>query len=217
MYREFHKLCSECALVFRYNHCSKPNSRKTENYWIGRAVCKADPRCIKVCFCIKTDAVLGEGVDVSVSVVGHCTHAAREDIENLQPTTPNRRFLSTNNRQAVAKTLHKTKHTPATLFDKKLASMTPTECSAGNTSTCQTKQVFRQALYEYERSKRLHDDVAVELDIMRDTLEAALPGAQGVSGYIQGLGLNPFYAVFLTKIRFNFLLTPAKNQRVCFI
>ena len=48
MYDKFHAVYPLCALVFRYNHCRKSDSKKTSPFWIGRAKCRTG-NCIEVC------------------------------------------------------------------------------------------------------------------------------------------------------------------------
>jgi len=196
IYSEFHKHWPECALIFKYNRCTVDKSRKRGNYWNGAAVCKADSRCIKVSFTITDKPLEGHGVDIMVAVVGDCTHQNQHDVQLLQPTSTNRRFLARDERRKVAETLHKTLHTPASLYAKKLSTMNESELEAGNTTTCQTKPVYRQTLCEYESKKRLHVDPVTELDIMRDAWNVSMAGKRGVDGYIQGIGVYPFYVVF---------------------
>jgi len=141
----------------------------------------------------------GCGASVNVTIVGKCTHRNATDIEKLQPTTPNRRFLSADEREKAAKTLRKTLHTPTSLYAKRLANLDETECQAGNTTTCQTPSVLKQAAYEYDVKKRLHENIVVELELVRDSWQVSMPGNQGVSGYIQGLGVYPFYAIMYTE------------------
>lgn len=199
-YREFNKQNKQCALVFTYNQCQRSKSRKHGHFWSGRAICKVDrQQCIKVSFAIVNEPQPGEDVEVIVTVVGSCTHGTAEDAAKLQPEQPNRRFLKGQERVEVAQILQQTVETPASLFEKRLTEMDPVELSAGNTTHCQRQETFRQALYERKRKERLHDNMAVELDLMRETLQASLPGSKGIDGFIQGVGLYPFYTIMYTE------------------
>jgi len=78
--------------------------------------------------------------------------------------------------------------------------MTEAECTAGNMTTCQTPQVLRQAAYETKRSTQLHHYMVLELDLQRLCWKAALPGKH-VSGYVQAIGLRPFFVLAYTEMQ----------------
>jgi hypothetical protein len=82
-----------------------------------------------------------------------------------------------------------------TLYYNKLSTMTEEECSAGNTTSCQSGGVFRQAAYEQRRRDRLHSDITTELQIQRETLATALPGSK-INGFIHSIGIFPFQVSF---------------------
>lgn len=199
-YREFRRQYKLCALVFTYNQCRKINSRKRGSFWSGRAACRVDRKhCVKVVFTVVNRPQPRHNVEVLVTVRGTCIHGTREDTDKLQPEQPNRRFLKGEGRSAVAHMLRETLQTPASLFEERLAEMEVDEVNAGNTTHCQRKETFRQALYESHRKERLHDSVAVELDLIREAWQASLPGSKGINGFIHGVGLYPFYTIFYTE------------------
>jgi hypothetical protein len=199
-YDKFHSQSKQCALVFTYNHCSKWKSRKRGNFWWGRAVCKVDRvNCVKVWFTIADKPRPDRDVPVFVTVRGSCSHATPEDVEALQPDQPNRRFLKGEARENVGKVLKQTVDTGASLYENRLSEMDKEELGAGNTTYCQEKHIFRQALYESHKKERLHDNIFIELDLLRDAWLAALPGSRGISGFVHGIGMFPFYVIFYTE------------------
>jgi len=54
-------------------------------------------------------------------------------------------------------------------------------------------------LYESKKQERLHDNIIVELDLVREAWQASLPGSRGIDGFIHGVGLYPFYTVMYTE------------------
>jgi hypothetical protein len=138
-------------------------------------------------------------VEVDVTVMGSCTHATGDDIEKLQPEIPNRRFLRGNDRISIARDLQRTVDTPASLYEKRLCGMKVDEFKSGNTTQCQTKHIFRQALYETQKRERIHDNVFIEIDMLREAWDASLPGCNGVPGFIHGVGIFPFYVIMYTE------------------
>ena len=141
----------------------------------------------------------GQDVEVKVAVTRRRAHSDAAAIAELQPQQPNRRFLSRDDRQKAADKIRKSLHTPASYHETKLSKMDDDELNAGNTTASQSKQIFRQAVYEANKKNRLHDNPVIELDIMREAFQASIPGAHGVDGFIQGIGLYPFYVVLYTE------------------
>lgn len=136
LYKHFNRKWPECALKFSYNHCKKPDSRKKCSFGVGRAQCKVDGKCVKVKFDIDTRPSPGAGVDVKVIIFGTCTHRNPQQIEQLQPTSPNRRFLSGEDRITAAETLRKTLQTPTSMYQKEMAKLNVAQIEAGNTTAC---------------------------------------------------------------------------------
>jgi hypothetical protein len=200
IYQKFHEYSKQCALVFTYNHCNKFKSRKRGNFWWGRAVCKVDrKRCLKVWFTIIEKPQPGRDVNVVVTTRGSCTHVTQEDMERLQPDQPNRRFLTGENRSKVANFLKQTIETADTLYQNRLAEMDVDKLTSGNTTHCQRRQIFRQALYEVGKKERTHDNVVIEIDQLREAWVASLPGSRGISGFIHSVGMYPFYTIIYTE------------------
>jgi hypothetical protein len=138
--------------VFTYNQCRKCDSRKRSCFWSGRAICKVDKHnCIKVVFEINDEPQPGNDVEVYVTVNGSCNHKNDEDIKKLEPVKPNRRFLKGEERIKVAEKLRHTLETPCSLYEKRLSEMGTEELDAGNTTHCQRKETFRQALHDAQK------------------------------------------------------------------
>lgn len=59
--------------------------------------------------------------------------------------------------------------------------------------------MLKQAADEYDVKKRLHDNIIVELELVRESWQVAIPSTRGIAGYIQGLGVYPFYVILYTE------------------
>jgi len=196
MYQHFHAVYPSCALTFYYNHCRQQSSQKSSSpFWVGKARCRTG-NCIEVTMSIQDDPVAEEDVRVDVEVTGVCQHVG--DAEEIVVERPNRRQLRSQQRAESADLLTSSQQSATEVHYRRLGEMSEKECVAGNTTTCQTPSVLRQAAYERRRSEHLHEHVVMELDIARECWEASTPGVH-VNGYIQQLGIYPFHVLFFTE------------------
>ena len=135
-------------------------------------------------------------VRVDVEVTEVCQHV--DDGDKVVVERPNRQQLRSDQRAESAELLTSTQQSETEVHYRRLGEMSEAECIAGNTTTCQTPAVLRQAAYEHRRCKYLYEHVQMELDIAWECWEASTPGVH-ITGYIQQLGIFPFNVLFYTE------------------
>ena len=201
MYAVLHRQVPSCALQFTYNRVSKPDSHKIHApFWVGRARCRTGDCPVVVKMYIDSQPVPHADVPVRAVVYGDCSHFAVDSDVPVEMQLPNRRFLSGSLRRKTADLLATTQQPATEYYLGRLAEMSDKECQAGNMTTCQTPEVLRQAVSQQKRESQLHHDVVLDVDLQRRCWLAALPGHH-VSGFVQALGVFPFFTTFYTEMQ----------------
>lgn len=202
VYPLLHQRVPTCAFQFTYNRLSKSNSHKVRAaFWVGRARCRTGDCPVVVHMYIDCRPTLDVDIPIRTVVYGECNHCAvQTDVPVSTVQLPNRRFLSDSLRRNTADVIATTQQPATEYYYSRLAEMTDKECQAGNMTACQTPEVLRQAVYEKKRESQLHHDVVLDVDLQRRCWLAALPGRH-VSGFVQALGVFPFFVTFYTEMQ----------------
>lgn len=171
----------------------------TRFHWRGYAECRQDNEsCIKVMFTVSEAPQHGKQLLVQATVTGSCYGH-----EGETAALPNRRQLRGERRNQAVKNI-KASNTTASEYHYRISSeMTDEELTSGNTTRCQEPSIFRKALSEQEKNKRLHADPIEELDLQRKVLAACDIG-QHFNGYIQSVGKFPFHVSCFTERQLQF-------------
>lgn len=191
---KLHTVWPTCALTFKYSHRRKADSKKRNAaFWTTRAICRAK-ECVSVTIVIEAEPEKNARVPAYVYVHGQGTHTTASGETEFSVERPNRRSLSGSKRRDLAHKCMSTNVSPVVRCCQAMAVMTKEELAGGNTTACQTAHVISQAIYERNKKQQLHEDVVIELAILQKTWKAAL--GTKLNGFIQGLGLQPFYCLF---------------------
>jgi hypothetical protein len=154
---------------------------------------------------------LDESVIVSVVINGFCVHADQEQDDICRS---NRRPLRGTNRSRLVAELRDSGRSSSDLYYRKLGELSNIECVSGNTTSCQTAAVTRQALHEVNRKSFLHNDMVVEVNMQRESLEASMPGYR-LSGYIQTVSMFPFTVTFYCEAQVKAYIAACKADGDC--
>ena len=204
MYKQFITVWPTCCLVFKQNYFLRRNDGNNVQ-WKGNAMCTISD-CIKVSFAMNignTDEV----VNLIIAVHGVCTHAdggSKDDI-------PRKRKLTGARRQAVSESLKKSGQSAHETYLQLLNRMGLEECKAGNYTSCQSPQVFRQAVSELRLKAQLHSDTIQEIRIVHDVLKIAIQHDK-VPGFIQTVGAEPFMVGMFRAEQIQFYITQCKSE-----
>jgi hypothetical protein len=200
IYKGFHSVWPYCALSMKNNYLNRSHAHYSNSFkWSAVGKCRTG-RCISVKFIVNEQPIRGADVIVTAEIKGECLHAG--DAYGASIDFPNRRYLSGTMRSAVIEELNSSGITANEQHKRSLGKMSSDECKFGNTTNCQTPAVLRQALYENRKKERLHDDVTFELEIQRRAWVASTPGTH-VHGFIQSIGLYPFFVLFYLERQLN--------------
>lgn len=211
MYSKFHKFWPSCAIVFNYNHCRKETSRKQKApFWVGRGLCRTR-KCVNIELMIESPPELHANVAVDVTVKGKCTHKAESGGEAFEMVYPNRRFLAGKERLHLGSECVVGKRSAQEKYHESMAFMTDEECKAGNKTACQTPNVIRQAIYEFKKKDRLHDDMIQEVNILRRGWISSIKSRQ-IHGFVQGLGLEPLYILWYLEAQLDMYIKACKSE-----
>lgn len=212
MYPLLHEQVPTCAFRFTYNRSSKCKSQKVHApFWVGRARCRTGDCPVAVSMYIDKKPKLGARVPIRAVVYGQCNHYGQQDDDDATDQLPNRRFLVGSQRRATADHLLTSQQPATEYYHARLAEMTDAECQTGNMTSCQTPHVLRQAVYEKKQQSQLHHDVVLDVDLQRRCWLAALPGLH-VSGFVQALGIFPFFVTFYTEMQVIAFIRSCKEE-----
>jgi len=93
-----------------------------------------------------------------------------------------------------------------------MATMTTPSLKAGNLTECPAPVTVRQALLERRRRENLCEDMTYELSIMKSTFQSCC--GDRLRGYIQGVGLDPFWVLFYVEEQVNVFIEQCKQGRL---
>jgi hypothetical protein len=172
-YEHFRTQWPGCAVKFNGNWFKKPGSRNTTApFWRCTGRCQTSSDCITFEMMIQQQPLEGEMAVVDVVIHGDCKHIGTCDDLSLV----NRRHLSGAERKKAVTQLRQTGQSAHDMYLARLGRMNEEECVAGNTTSCQTAPVYRQAAYEARRRDFLHDNMILELEAQYSSFNAAMPG-----------------------------------------
>jgi len=178
-------------------------------------------------FTISDEPEENKSVLVTAKVHGTCNHSTTlepkpdsskyKSVENYEVTSMTRlhkRPLKGLDRQKVASTLIETRNTSSNLYYTWLSEMKTEELDAGNITYCQKPDVFRQTVSQYKKQHQFAYDMTQDVHIQMEAWKASLHG-KNVHGFVQGLGINPFYAVLYVEEQVNIFLQSVKRTEGC--
>ncbi len=189
-------------LSFKYQHVKCRKSRKqTAPYFRALAVCTFDDCSAKYTFTIRTNPKpFQNSIDIHVVRFGAVTHKDKElKFRNAKYTK--------RGKIAAAIANGVSQH-----YYESLKNTSPDEILAGNISKCFTMDVLRVISSEVRKSKRLHDDVIMEMILCQKIMKECSGTASQVAGYIQHLQVDPFGVHLYTYCGLRILAEHLKNS-----
>lgn len=84
----------------------------------------------------------------------------------------------------------------------------------GNITHCQTPEVLKQAALDLKVKDQLSPDMIDEVRIQMEAWNAAIRG-ETINGYVQSLGVLPFYVTMFTERQANLYLSATRRPEGC--
>lgn len=202
LYKVFARVNPCCVLSFKYQHVKSRKSRKqTAPYFRALDVCTFDDCSAKYTFTICTKPKpFQNSIDIHVVRFGAVTHKDKEFKFRNAKFTKRGKIAA-----AIANGV--SQH-----YYESLKNTPPDEILAGNISKCLTMDVLRVISSEVRKSKRLHDDVIMEMILCQKIMKECSGTASQVAGYIQHLQVDPFGVHLYTDCGLRILAEHLKNS-----
>ena len=178
-----------CAVVWKNSYFLNKNVAGSR-MWKASGICKVES-CVKVQ--VEGDMTLcsQELTRLIVYVTGKCTHRQQPVDPEDVTVVRNRVQLRGERRKSIAQWMLDTGQKPTEVYYKLLAQMSDNECGSGNLTQCQTPKVLKQAVWELEKERHLHQSVVNELSYLMEAFKLTHRG-RSIDGYIQDIGIGIF-------------------------
>ena len=177
-----------CAVVWKNSYFLNKNVAGSR-MWKASGICKVEG-CVKVL--VEGDMTCSQELTrLVIYVTGKCTHRKQPVDPQDVTVVRNRVQLRGERRKSIAQWMLDTGQKPTEVYYKLLAQMSDNECDAGNLTQCQTPKVLKQAVWELEKERHLHQSVVNELSYLMEAFKLTHIGRH-IDGYIQDIGIGIF-------------------------
>ncbi|XP_024147265.2 uncharacterized protein LOC112158246 [Oryzias melastigma] len=182
IYEKFIQKNPCCTLVFKYYHIKGIHSRKQNTPFCRmKAVCSFKGCSARYIFLIRKKPLRSDQkIPILVTRIGWVTHCRGEF--KSRPAS----YLK---RGKIGKSIH---DGISNTYYRNLQKTPVPELLAGNITRSLSKNILKVISCEIQKSKRLHDDVVLELILIQKILKETDQNYKFWPGYIQHLQVDPF-------------------------